>query len=108
MPFLEDVAVTVTVFTAPTLPCVEPLVVVRTTYPEIDEQVANHAELVEGMLVGYEIIVSRKFEGGPVRTVRTSMSISELTDTSIGERMFTIPSGFTYQEPQVGFAAPNF
>ena len=95
-----DITGTLTVLTAPSLPRLEDTVFVRTTYPEIDGEVAKHAATFEGMLVGRELVASRKLEGGPKVTERTSMTIEELkTVESLDDQLFAIPPGFRFQEP---------
>lgn len=97
-----DITGLLTVVTAPSLPGSGDTVFVRTTYPEIDEEIAKHAATFEGMLVSRELVVSRKLEGGPKVTERTTMTIEELTTVDrVEDELFAIPPGFRHQEPVI-------
>lgn len=97
-----DVEATVLVLIAPALPRDRVREFVRTGFQEVDDELTRLLSALEGMVVGYEVSVSRKLDGSPVFKETTVMSVDELKIEKVEDSLFAIPSGLTYQEPVRG------
>lgn len=97
-----DVEATVVLLIAPTLPRDGDRDLVRTSFREVDDEVTRLLSAREGMVVGSEVSVSRKLDGGPVFRETTTMSLDELKVVKIEDSVFAIPPGLTDQEPVFG------
>jgi hypothetical protein len=97
-----EVNATVSVLVAPALSRGADSVVVRSGFREVDDEVQRLLSSLEGMVVGSEVSVSRRLEGGPTVTETTTVSIDELQAVDVDASIFAIPPGFTYQEPRYG------
>ena len=98
-----DVEATVLVLIAPTLPHDRAPNVVQTGFREVDDELTRLLSALEGMILGSEVSVSRKLDGGPAFRETTTMSVDELKLVKIEDSLFAIPSGLTYQEPVYAF-----
>ena len=97
-----DVEATVLVLIAPALPRDRDRDIVRTGFREVDEELTRLLSALEGMVVGSEVSVSRKLDGGPAIRETTTMSVDELKLVKVEDSLFAIPPGLTYQEPVRG------
>jgi hypothetical protein len=97
-----DVEATVTIITAPALQMRLQSQSIRTGFPEIDTELEKWLSSLEGAIVGSEMVVSRRLEGGEKFTETSTMSIDEFKTGDVDERLFAIPPGLTFQEPQYG------
>jgi hypothetical protein len=96
------VEATVLVLMAPTLGRDDDRKLVRVGFREVDGELTRLFSALEGMVVGSEVSVSRKLDGGPVIRETTTMSVAELKIVKTEDSLFTLPPGLTYQEPVVG------
>lgn len=97
-----DVEATVSTLTAPALPRDAEGLLVRTGFMQVDDELARLLNAPAGMIVAYEVSVSRRLEGGPVVTEKTTTSIEDLAIRDIDESIFVIPTGLTYRQPVYG------
>lgn len=97
-----EVDSTVSVLIAPALRRGSDATFVLTRFRQVDDELTRYLSALEGMVVGYQVSVSRKLEGGPALTETITMSIDELKTIDVDDSLFAIPPGLTYQEPLYG------
>lgn len=91
----------ITVLAAPSLPRDRDVALPRTEFSEIDDEVAKFYASLVGMIVRHETLDSEGFEDGPTYTSSQVRTIDELKEGPIGESVFQLPKGLTYQEPVI-------
>ena len=99
---LGDVDATLTMLAIDALPRFDAEPPATTGLPEVDDALRKHFASMKGLVVGYELTVNRKLEGGPVITERISQSADELKTIDVDPKLFEVPAGYTHQAPVFG------
>ncbi|HKR66677.1 MAG TPA: hypothetical protein VJZ00_23320 [Thermoanaerobaculia bacterium] len=89
-----DVSAVITMLTADALPRIESSDrFVRAGLPEVDEPLSKALSSTKGMIVGYDVSVTRS--GSSPASERKTMTITELQTREIDPRLFVRPTGLT-------------
>ena len=77
---------------------------VRTTYEVVDEKLREALSVVKGFPLMRRLAVSRKIANGRAQTEMHFVRFSDFEVVAVPPQTFSVPAGYKYQEPVVGFA----
>jgi hypothetical protein len=80
----------------PPLPMRRPL---RTGYPAVDQELEKAEENVHGMVVRYDLEVTRTLDGGPRQRESTRTVVDHLEELTPEASRFEVPTAFEYAGP---------
>lgn len=75
---------------------------IQTTFPEVDEPLAEHLARLKGFPLKQHVAVSAEVDGEAPNTSTTTKLIEEVESRDVPTSAFEVPKGFVYQEPLIG------